>query len=391
MTTKVAKNTLCNNNLLLPNIVTVKSDLTSNLGNLGKIFAPLERPNGLSEITTDTLKLRFPLSTVHVKDEILFSKELTVNNLTGEIKHEKISTLHKDKTYYRIEPINLDGKSPTDCVVIALGAKLLKKRYLEGITIDNKDLIYDAIQSHGFIGFSMDTFMDKSTCTDIDYKKDIYYKGDIKKLINGLYAMSRPKKKQGEGCLPFRKKDNLGIQWSKRETTSTRSNPFLKMYAKGIELMRQHPKFHTEYLSEYDLKGLLRLEATLKNKKHFKHLFKHENQTLSAVLGMPQEDKQSVFNHAIKCHLIPKPKLKTKKIKLNGQKVIIYKSMCHILSNGIMTFDEYSEDMLREFETKQERSRKRKMLQDLYDVYIGENDADLYWLDELFWSNLKTA
>lgn len=362
------------------------------LGDIKQIFGQLQRPAGIEGIiSTDTLKMRLPLPLVHIKDDILFSKEITVNSLTGNVTNEKVSTVEKDKTFYRIEPVNENGRTPENFLVIALGSKLLKERYLEGITIENKNLIYDAIKSHGLVDFSIDSFMDKSRCVDIDFKKDVFYQGDVNKLINKLYSNSKPKKKIGFGAEKFLKADNKGIQWSIRETTNIVSNPFLKMYAKDLELIHKHPDFHSKYLGQYDLSGLLRLEATLKNKRHFFRLFNHKCTNLWAVLNMPQDDKQRVFDHAIHCHINPKPRKRLKQRTLKGNKVALYKSMCLVLNSKVSSFEDYLDYILKEFDNKTQRYRMRKTLDELYQVYLGENDADLFYLEDIFWGNSKTA
>lgn len=382
MSTKVQHSTLQNNSRKNENV----------LGDLNKVFSKRERPVGIENIiSTDTLKMRLPLSTVSIKDEIIHSRELTVNSVTGEITKEKVSTIEKDNTYYRIESFNVNGRTPERFIVIAMGAKLLKERYLEGITYDNKDLVYNAIKSHGIIDFSMDTFMDKSACTDIDFKIDGFYHGDPKKLINNLYARSKPKKQQGYGCRKFTRKDNMGIQWSTRETTSIASNPFLKMYAKQVELIHKHADFHSKFLSEYDLNGLLRLEATLKNQKHFMRLFNHKCTNLWAVLSMPQEDKQLVFDHAIKCHLKPRTtKREKEKSILKGRNIGLYSLVAEMLSIGY-SIELIEGIFLQDIDSKKQRWRMRKDLYKFHQIFISENGDELYWIEDIFWTKKKVA
>jgi hypothetical protein len=103
---------------------------------------------------------------------------------------------------------------------------------------------------------------------------------------------------------PFRKNDNVGIAFNRREK-ATPTTPFIKIYHKGLELQSKTKEFDDAYLSGIDSKNVGRLEYTLKNSKHQKHLG-IEIKTLRQLLAMDKSLIESIVTSGIRENYLEK-------------------------------------------------------------------------------------
>ena len=331
-----------------------------------------------NKISIDSLKIRIPIENVKIIDEALNSKWILINEATGEIDEEtfKENSLRKHKNgikvKYAIEVVNSTFKTRNKYVTILLPSKVLKEPYFEGITAENIEIVYIELLKHKVINFTLETLLN-SVCTDVDFKKDIQctnlgYK--LKKLV----AATRPSKKKNEGCFVYDKINNTGIEFSDRRTTSFRSNPFLKIYDKAKELNNNSYKFSDEYLKNVNYDNKVRIEATVKNKAHFKYLGIEET-TLKSLLSLSDEQKENIINYAISKHLEPRTmEIKTPSI-LTPNEMIIHYSINLALNNG-MSFETFRNESTKAIKDKTTRSRKRKELNSIYYKHIKGTSID---------------
>jgi hypothetical protein len=262
------------------------------------------------KISTDSFKLRMPLSIVTVLDKNLTSSWLLVNNETGEIdsNFNKKNSFKFSKngisTYYAIEQQRTKEGHTKSFLTILINSKHLLDNYFEGITKDNIQQIYNSIITQKVVYFSFKDLMTYSACTDVDFKKD----GLIKlydALINECRNRSKQSTQKDKGYRFFNKRDNKGIEWSTRKTTSYKSNPFLKIYHKEIELNNNSFDFSNKYLKNIIYNDVVRIETTVKNNDHFKYLG-IENNSLSTILHLTTGEKNHIINNALKLHLEPR-------------------------------------------------------------------------------------
>ena len=349
-------------------------------------------PNGAqsSNISLDSFKLRIPYDLVEVLDESLLGTWHYVNDKTGEINpyfNKSNSVTIKDKgktTRYAIEQQVGKNKQVNTYLTMLINSKLLELNYLKGITTETIGEIYSAIMAHNVVTFSLSDFLKVSNITDIDFKKDAKIKC-FDTAINELRNISKPSKQKDKGYKAYNKKDNKGIEWSVRQSTSFKSHPFLKIYHKELELKNNSYEFKDNYLQGQDITDIVRIETTVKNNQHLKYLGLPEN-TLENMLNLTTEQKETILQSALSKHLEPRINdiKETKDIKPMEQ--IIYGYINLTLNQG-MSFERSKNWVLKDIENKTERSRKRKMLDELYQKYIKGSKNDLKAKEsDKFWS-----
>ena len=230
----------------------------------------------LNDLSIDSLKIRIPLQLVK-----------KVNSTFDQIQHiitddaEILETFKKDsfpiekngiKTKYLIQSLRVSKAGEHSFLCILFNSKLLEKRYLEGINKKNIRVVYDALMAQEIVYFDYEVFLN-SPITDVDIKRDSHI-CDYLSMFQILESNTKEDKRAFRGHLPFKSDTNRGIQWSDRRK-GTMSNPYLKVYHKGIEL-RNHEQsiiFYESYIKgnieEKILDNCIRTEFTFKNKKHF--------------------------------------------------------------------------------------------------------------------------
>jgi hypothetical protein len=256
----------------------------------------------------DSFKLRIPYHLVEVIDPKLEGYKTTILDETAEVLREfkddalKISE-NGISIRFAIETMPVDGKGNKNTyLTILINSKLLKSRYLEGITKDNIDTVYKEIMSKNVVKFSLQS-MFEGFCTDIDFKTDTEInKEGFNELIKYFKSNAKESSDEGVGCRVFKKKDNNGIQFSNRNTTKFKTSPFWKLYHKGIELKYNSSDFSETYLKGIDTANRIRFEYAIKNNKHMKSLNIQSN-TLSHLLNLDDATKKRILSETIKIHL----------------------------------------------------------------------------------------
>ena len=187
----------------------------------------------IDNIEIDSFKIRMPIYLVDIIDESIKSKWLLVNELTGimdeaNFKNNSISyNLDGIKTKFGLEVQKIRSESSDEFLIILINSKILKKRYFQGITKNNIKFVYKYLISLQAVYFDFETFLN-SEITDVDFKRDTIHK-DFIKTIPKLYELARLRKEKNQGCKKYITKNNQGIEFSDRKTTSIKDAPFLKI------------------------------------------------------------------------------------------------------------------------------------------------------------------
>ena len=355
--------------------------------------------NGIGGISIDSLKIRIPIEKVKLISERISGKFSYCNGETGEeiknlrvydeslcewIPIENYETEFKKRsskkeengisTYFAIEKQHMTFESAVEFLVILFNSKLLKGRYFEGITAKNIKLVYKCLIGYKVVSFSFIDFLN-AECTDVDFKKDIIYKSDFDILTKKLYAQTIESRDFGKGAKRFNKKNNQGIQFSRRETTQFKTNPYFKIYHKETEFKYKSIEFRDTYFDGNDCKDRVRIETTVKNKAHFRKLFKDSDTTLKRLLKLTQEEKELIFKTASKAHLQPLLTEVNKFPKMKANSLMLLNLLNVIIEKGI-SFELAKEAAMNGIENSSQRSKKGKELNELYYNFIQGSEKD---------------
>lgn len=290
----------------------------------------------------DSLKLRISIDNVKIINEVLGDEYFVFSKRTGEeITDENFKRnayFHEEKgckTFYKIEnQITKDG-IVLPYLTILFTSKILGVDYFKGIQRTTVFEVYEQIIKQQVVYMTFEDFM-FGECTDTDVKIDLIPRVEATEIINTIYSLAKPKKLAIEACSIYRRKTNLGIQFALRKTSKYINCPYLKFYEKIRELNSKSEEFYHNHLSGLNLpKEILRVETTIKNKKHFKH-FGQENTTLDSVTNNLDNIAILAFKKAFNAHLEFSEKAlssknllakesKTNKLTLNER--IIYNSI----------------------------------------------------------------
>ena len=260
----------------------------------------------------DSFKLRFPIEDVKVLNEILLEKRVRTESVhgTGECISEEIiqtKSFKHDYGYYQIH-FAISETFNREEVVILVNSKLLERKYLEGVTMSNIELVYNKIIEANVIYLPFERFM-LGSLSDVDIKKDIdeINLSEFEQLTLELERSSTAKTKVGHGVNRINQSTNKGIEWNKR-STATISNPFMKIYHKGLEVSHsKNSSFFSKYVDVDKLKNTVRVEITLKNSKHFK-AYGINRWTLKDFLALNQSDIHNICERVIERNLNPRIK-----------------------------------------------------------------------------------
>lgn len=247
----------------------------SNPTTFGRIAPNSTNFSTLQKIKVDSLKIRIPIECVKVVSSTFLEKFQKLY-VTGEIAEDISLESHKtditDGITTRIGVVvcRVGKDESKEFIYIQANAKMLKSRYLEGITLETINLIYDYVIALGIIEFSFEQFLD-SFVSDIDFAYDVNISPENMILMNQKIYSKIHQNKLKYVDKPFRKDSNIGLQFNRREK-ATPSLPFIKIYHKGIEFEHHSKEFYEAHLKGFNLSNYGRLEYTLKNAKHQKHL-----------------------------------------------------------------------------------------------------------------------
>ena len=370
--------------------------MSKDIDNLNRLYADV--PNS---IRIDSLKIRIPLSLVSVKDISLYNLYSKVCIDNGEIDEEadakrklkeyQFNTTAKVKV--GIAKLKTSQGIHEECLVILLNSKFLRERYFQGIHFDLIQDVYNDLMSLNIFDVDFDTFV-RSECTDIDFKFDEFMTQDTwNSLLDEFKKLTMPSAELDKGFVRFRPNKrqplNNGLQYNKRET-ATKSRPFLKLYWKGGELLtpaeaKGSRDFYEEHLqlkiSEAQVKQIVRIETTIKNKEHAKSLG-IESTTLLSLLSLTEATKENIFNKIISKHLHRSRKtidIEPAKNRSNftPTEQVEYNAIVSLMSYAKMTAQDVIEALLQGIECPVSRSRKKSALSQIYELHIKGNKTDI--------------
>jgi hypothetical protein len=209
-------------------------------------------------------------------------------------------------TRYAIQKVVGYGKEMKESLLILANSKLLGKRYLEGIDANTIELFYQELMRQGVVYIPFGQFL-KGALTDCDIKKDFPVSGKEAQyqIVTALKALTKPSKDKRKGYDARQTDTNIGIQWSKREV-ATKGSPYVKVYAKDIELKYNSSDFTWEHFPvQYTIQPLMRLEGTVKNKEHFNYLIGKEDEefTIESFLSLSNDQRDKMLASMMLCHL----------------------------------------------------------------------------------------
>ena len=310
-------------------------------------------------------------------DSRINDKYVSINHNTGEYDGEPVvrNWLVKEfkgySTRWQIRDITIERGRSKKFLTVLMSSKILEERYFEGLSIKNHKNVYQKLISMKVAFFDYDSFIN-SECTDVDFKKDIkttMFRDSIPMLVSS----ARESHLSGKGIRPFKKKENLGVQWSDRKG-ATLENPYLKIYHKTIELDNNSIEFKNEYLFDFNISNIVRVEFTMKNNKHLKK-YGIQSQKFIDLLKLSQEKKTSILSKIVNIHLMPrfiKPDVPLK--QLTPSDIMLYNSL-YLLSNK-MYLNKYRavESLLTNIKDKTAKSRAKKKLEHIYDTYVQMQD-----------------
>jgi len=295
----------------------------------------------------DSLKLRLKVDRVRFTPEgrrLLFERKLLLTKgdikklLSKEVELEELEEQYlRDFKRYAYIPECLEEQGikvrflvvsryfsfnpglSGDYLEVLINSKLLKKRYFEGITSETVRLIWEEICSLGLFEVSFEDFLN-GQAVDIDIKMDIE---DISSEEFGRFIYLLNNIKTGELHLGVK---NLGFQYSYRNKVSQYiSKPFVKLYYKPVELVYGSPVFYRKFLEPlygkeaYQLR-LARVEGTIKNLKHLRHLGIKDNSLGYLLEQLTPERIRGILGSFLDKHLGLKANEKAKDI-LKGVEV----------------------------------------------------------------------
>lgn len=330
----------------------------------------------LGQITVDSLKIRISFDKCTIVDDKILCDKYIVDAATGGIDKEFKENRYKHykngvSTSYGIEDQVTSHQNVERYMVILFNSKLLSSRYFEGITKHNIYLVYLSIISQQKVFFTFDDFIG-SSCTDVDFKKDVLT-STLNENIKTMHLFAKESKRANVGCNIFSEYGNKGIEWSSRKR-ATPANPFLKIYHKGLELVNKSKDFHREYLGGFNIDKLVRVETTIKNRKHFKRYNIYDT-TLNGILNLSQDKLQDVLKDILDIHLnkrIVAPKTPT---NMKPSHAVHFASITSLMDLGL-SYNSIREMLVGAIRDSVGKCRMRKTLDSIYEESIAGSEVD---------------
>lgn len=263
-------------------------------------FVPLDQP------LIDSFRLRVRMSKVKVIDKRLTDEFVcyypSINSMDDDLRRAQPYVKLIKGITYRFYPKSYitPKKIAEEYLVLQISAKMAKENYFKGVSKLTIKQIYDDIINFKIFKISYKDFLD-GLVTDIDFCVNSYLTPSTFKLCRKAVKSSILPSKEGLVWFP---KDNLGIEFNKREKANN-SNPHFIFYHKGNELTTNQKTvpFYRAFLEKFkipDLDNLFRYEFTLKNFKHVQFLQKKNIifssiKTLKDMLSFPVDESMDII------------------------------------------------------------------------------------------------
>ena len=347
--------------------------------------------SNLGECSMDSCSLRFEIPSLDYHDKRLNENLITLDAETlsvveSEFKRKSKRYYHKGFSVYASisENVRVNRDEFSDCLILLVNSKQLGSRYFEGLTIYTMPIIFELVKELEIFSCSYNTFLNCSI-TDIDFKKDNLIEfPDYKELISGCSTMTKPSNDRDKGRTIFSRKDNYGISWSVRKTSKYLSSPYTKVYHKGLEFSKPTSEggskdFKDMYLSSVDTSNIMRLETTVKNKKHLQSLkIGLKTFTLRDILNLTTDQKDKIISKAVNSHLLPRTRSLAFKLEkdMSPTNRIYLNLLLGLISDGNFTFQRALNLALNGIKNDSSKSNNKKTLTRLYNDHLRGTDYD---------------
>lgn len=320
----------------------------------------------------DTTKIRIPLRDIDHVSKSITGRWLLVNEDTGEIKEggdwKGSAYFHESNGIkFRVALEKQPGRhgNVREYLTILLTAKMLEGRYLEGITLSNVSQLHSYIMDTGLVKFSLNAMMAaECECTDTDFKRDFLNQMG-KQIISHLYEKTNPTK-SGRAATRFTKKVNNGIQWSERKSTAFKTNPYLKVYSKHLDLLSKSKEFADTYGIQVP-ENYWRVETTVKNKKHWRS-FGIQDTSLKSLLSLSEATKEMIMQTTMQAHLSSRRSERKASEGIPPKDIVAYNQIMSSLDRGA-TYWEIIGEWLQGIPASS-KSKKKKYFETIYKEHI---------------------
>jgi len=317
----------------------------------------------------------------------LVNEKGTFDTVTGEISESEFKReayqIKENGISSRILVRNIQSgfgeeAHKSEVLQILINSKMLRQKYLLGINKETIRDIYNYLMSLGLFHIYFEDFINRSTCTDIDFKTD-------KNCLSPDKAKGFFKYLSLQGGELTEKKDNLGLQFSYRQKENKYiSKPFVKFYHKGLELMNSSTEFYKEYLKGSEVSDICRLEATIKNNSHLKATFKslkirYTSSSLGNLLELSQNNIEDLITLLLSKHIdinnTKRDQLMDKISNNNlsrNQKALVM-AMKYYLTTVNGTFEGFLNMFTEDIKSRATIFRTKKELKELYTAYLSKD------------------
>ena len=271
----------------------------------------------------DSFTFRIPLEKCKVIDKRLTSETciyyVDLEDSDGEILPPKPFIFKENGITLRFALCSIpefDKESGTKNMVqyvySTLTTKMLKERYFDGINLHNIYDLYLALLRFEVYTCSYEDFL-SSKVSDIDICINRYLRPRslFPQMLSDLQNATGTKKKYTELTCDA----NMEILRFKKRQTATPSMPFVKSYNKELEMLTKSAEFWNTYLfPEYGhaIKGLTRVEATIKNYRHKERLLRYNLlpmfNTIDDLLRLSEKQLYNFLTFSINGYIEKKPR-----------------------------------------------------------------------------------
>jgi hypothetical protein len=274
--------------------------------NIGKEKIPKKKIENINKPKIDSLSLWIRIESCNILNKELTSKTRTfyIDSKTYSEDQPRKALIYETECQTSKISIKLKQLNEQSYIVLTLYAKLLGKDYFNGINKNNIKELYVAFMRLKVFECSYDSFVG-SLANDIDICKDMYIKNfeSFDKITNTWKTMSKDNVRYVNR---FSIRENKGIEFNKREK-GTIGKPYVKMYFKEVELATKSKELRDKHLKEYDVKNLIRIEATLKNRKTINAYIKRgivpKFRTLEDLMNIEGEELDKFLTFSIESYI----------------------------------------------------------------------------------------
>lgn len=345
--------------------------------------------NSYNVCAFDSFAYRIPLDDIDIIDLRILQNQVEVRYVpeTEEIlsyRPIQANSLHPERNGYKI---HFQIQKMPDCVylVVLINSKLLEYQYLNGISMNNIELIYNNLMKCKVFYCTFEQFLTWGKVSDIDIKKDVQInKDDLLKGIKELEKASIPRAKLTDGVRAFNTRNNIGIQWNERETASA-SKPFVKIYHKETEttlsdskqVRKDETPFFDTYVNRDELINRVRIEVTIKNLKSAR-VHGIDDLTLLNLLQLTSEQLNEIIVKTLNLNLHKRtPEAIKPRTEIAPSDMLVYIHLTNMIKNQSYSFEMALEYTLEHFTDKQQKHRQKTKLTDIYSKYIQGEKYEL--------------